>query len=125
VKLDVCAVVGVPLITPPEESDNPAGSAPLESDQLYGVWPPAAARVWEYAIPTVPPGRLAVVTDRSTGIVMDSALVAVSAGVWASVTWAVKLAVPAVVGVPEMTPPEERDRPAGREPEASDQLYGV
>jgi hypothetical protein len=37
----------------------------------------------------------------------------------------VKLDVPAVVGVPEMTPPEERDRPAGREPEASDQLYGV
>ena len=35
---------------------------------------------------------------------MDSALVALAAGFSESVTWTVKLAVPAVVGVPEMTP---------------------
>jgi hypothetical protein len=37
----------------------------------------------------------------------------------------VKFAVPAVVGVPEITPPEDRDNPAGGEPDARDQLYGV
>jgi hypothetical protein len=51
--------------------------------------------------------------------------VAVSAGVWESVTWTVKLEVPAVVGVPEITPPELKESPAGSEPDASDQLYGV
>src|SRR5438132_7941485 len=34
VKLLVTVVVGVPEICPPEDSDNPAGSAPEISDQL-------------------------------------------------------------------------------------------
>jgi hypothetical protein len=62
------------------------------------------------------------VTERSTGIAIDRAFVAVSAGVCESVTLTVKLEVPAVVGVPEMTPPEERDNPAGSEPDASDHV---
>ena len=125
VKFDVPAVVGVPLVTPPELKDSPAGRLPLWRDQLYGVTPPVAARVWEYATPIWPAGRLEVVTDRSTGITIDRAFVAVSAGVWESVTLTVKFEVPAVVGVPEITPPELKERPAGRVPESSDQLYGV
>ena len=122
VKLAVPAVVGVPDITPPEESDNPAGSDPEASAQLYGVVPPVAASVWLYATPIWPFGRLDVVTDRSTGIVMDRAFVAVSAGAWASATCTVKLAVPAVVGVPLITPPEDKESPAGSEPLDRDQL---
>ncbi len=41
-----------------------------------------------------------------------------------SVTVVVKLKVPLPVGVPEMTPVDDRLRPAGRLPEAIDQVYG-
>jgi hypothetical protein len=125
VKFDVPAVVGVPLMTPPELKLKPAGRLPVCRFQLYGVTPPVAASVCEYAVPTAPLGRLAVVTDRSTGIAMDSAFVAVSAGACESVTRTVKFDVPAVVGVPDITPPELKDSPAGSVPEANDQLYGV
>ena len=43
----------------------------------------------------------------------------------ASVTCTVKLAVPAAVGVPLRTPPLLKLNPAGKLPDASDQLYGV
>src|SRR5579864_6600678 len=44
----------------------------------------------------------------------------------ASVTRTVKLLVPVAVGVPEITPvPAASDNPAGKVPEAMDQLYGV
>jgi len=39
----VTAVVGVPVIRPEALIDNPAGSVPLVSVQLYGVVPPVAA----------------------------------------------------------------------------------
>ena len=73
----------------------------------------------------MPFGRLEVVTERSGGIIIDRAFVAVSAGVCESVTRTVKLEVPEAVGVPLITPPELRLKPAGSEPDASDQLYGV
>jgi hypothetical protein len=41
----VPAVVGVPLICPALLSVNPAGNAPEETDQLYGVVPPLATSV--------------------------------------------------------------------------------
>ena len=41
------------------------------------------------------------------------------------VTRAVKLDVPDAVGVPLITPPALRLRPAGRVPESSDHEYGV
>jgi hypothetical protein len=41
------------------------------------------------------------------------------------VTWTVKFEVPAVVGVPDSTPPEERVSPAGSVPADTDQLYGT
>ena len=40
-------VVGVPEITPLEISVSPAGSVPEAIDQVYGVVPPVAIRVWE------------------------------------------------------------------------------
>ena len=41
-------------------------------------------------------------------------------------TWTVKLAVPAVVGVPVMAPVDEfSDKPAGRAPADKDQVFGV
>jgi hypothetical protein len=127
VKLDVPAVVGVPEIVPVEEPrDRPAGRLPETIDHVYGVWPPTAAKVWLYATPIWPFGRLVVVIVSTGGaMTIDSAFVAVSAGAWLSVTRTVKLEVPAVVGVPLITPPEESDNPAGSEPLASDQLYGV
>ncbi len=62
-----------------------------------------------------------------TGFTTDSdrALVADCAGFEASVTRTVKFDVPFVVGVPEITPADDSDRPAGRVPEASDHEYGV
>jgi hypothetical protein len=66
------------------------------------------------------------VTDRSTGIAIESAWSSVSGVPWESVTRTVKFEVPAVVGVPEIVPVDElSDRPAGRLPEMTDQLYGV
>ena len=41
-----------------------------------------------------------------------------------SVTFTVKLLDPAVVGVPEIVPSGPRLSPAGRDPPASDQVYG-
>jgi hypothetical protein len=46
VKLELSAVVGVPLRTPPVDKLRPAGSVPEDTDQLYGVVPPVAASVW-------------------------------------------------------------------------------
>ena len=50
---------------------------------------------------------------------------ALCAGELESVTFTVNEAVPAVVGVPLICPELLKVRPAGREPELSDQLYGV
>ena len=53
-KLAVPAVVAVPAITPVDGFKvSPAGSAPLVIAQVYGVLPPFACSVAEYATPTV------------------------------------------------------------------------
>ena len=52
------AVVGVPLITPVLEFRlNPDGKLPDVMDQLYGVLPPVACKIWLYAVPTIPEGN--------------------------------------------------------------------
>ena len=54
--------VGVPLITPLEESVKPAGRAdPLASLHVYGPVPPEPTKVVEYAEPFVAPGTVDVV----------------------------------------------------------------
>jgi len=50
--------VGVPLIVPVLLRERPLGK-PL-ADQLYGETPPVTASVAEYAVPTVPAGRVVV-----------------------------------------------------------------
>jgi hypothetical protein len=58
VKLNVPPVVGIPEITPVEEfKDKPVGREPEVIDQVYGVVPPEACKVWEYAEPPVPEGK--------------------------------------------------------------------
>ena len=59
----------------------------------------------------------------ATVIVMLNDCVAVCAA--ESVTLAVKLKEPVVVGVPEIVPAAERVSPAGKAPELILQLYGV
>ncbi len=67
---------------------------------------------------TVPFGSVVVVIARGAGLTMMlNALVAVCCGVLASAACTVKLNVPGVVGVPEMTPVLLFSvRPAGRGP---------
>jgi hypothetical protein len=52
----------------------------------------------------------------------DSCADAVCAGELLSVTVTVKLDVPAVVGVPEITPPLDIVNPAGRLPDVTDHV---
>ncbi len=81
--------------------------------------PPVADRDWLKAVPKVPAVNEVVVIESGAGlIVIESALVAVLAT--ESVTFTVKLEVPAVVGVPEITPAELSVRPAGRVPDEID-----
>ena len=47
VKLLVPAVPGVPDMAPEAARVNPAGSAPLATDQVYGPSPPVAVSIWE------------------------------------------------------------------------------
>jgi hypothetical protein len=122
VKLAVPAVVGVPEITPAVLSVSPAGKLPDEIDQLYGEDPPVTCSVWLYAVETVPPGRLVVVTVNCETTTILS--VCVAALELVSVTFTVKFAVPAVVGVPEITPAVFNVNPAGRLPDEIVHVYG-
>jgi hypothetical protein len=63
--------VGVPLMVPALLSERPPGK-PL-AVQLYGGTPPVAASVAEYAVPTVPPGRVVVEIVSGAGGGADTA----------------------------------------------------
>jgi hypothetical protein len=63
---------------------------------------------------------LAVAPDGLT--VSASACVSEFCGPPESLTRTVKLKAPVCVGVPESTPPEESERPAGIEPEVTSQV---
>ena len=129
VKLKVPAVVGVPEIVPVADRVRPPGKAPELMLQLYGVVPPVAASVVEYAVPTCPEETELVVT--CTGVTAAATVsvndfVAVCAvGEVESVTLAVKLNEPDAVGGPEIVPVADRVRPPGKAPELMLQLYGV
>jgi hypothetical protein len=63
--------------------------------------------------------------DGALATVPEKAAVAVSAvGLVESVTSTEKLNAARVLGVPEITPPEETPRPAGSDPESMVQEYG-
>ena len=60
------------------------------------------------------------------GILMEKTLVAAVAGFWLSVTRRVNVLVPAVVGMPTITPVfVSKERPAGNEPAEILQIYGT
>ena len=128
VKLNEPDDVGVPEIVPLEAFNvSPPGNAPELMLQLYGVVPPLPASVVEYAVPLCPAGTELVVI--CTGVtaaatVMLSDCVAVfGVGEVESVTFAVKLKLPEVVGVPLICPDVAfRLSPAGSAPELTDQL---
>ena len=118
------AAVGVPAMVAPV-SVSPAGSVPLASDQAYGKLPPDAASDCEYAVPTVPAGRVDVVTvnEGAAAIVMENPWVSFPPVL--SVTLTVKFAFPATVGVPLITPDEDRVKLAGKLPPEIVQLTGA
>lgn len=115
VKLEVPAAVGVPEITPAALNVNPAGSDPALTVHEFPPLPPVADSVCEYAAPTVPFARLPGETVSGGGFtLMLNAWVSVAAEL--SFTCAVKLEVPAVVGVPVIAPAVLIPRPAGSDP---------
>jgi hypothetical protein len=121
VKFAAPAAVGVPASAPAALSEIPAGRLPAETVQVYGPVPPPAASVCEYAVPTAAFGKLPVVTVSAPAVTaMLSDLVAVAFA--ASVTCAVKVAVPPALGVPVIAPDALRAKPAGRVPLASAQV---
>ena len=124
----VPAAVGVPEIMPVDATKlSPAGNVPALTLQVYGVVPPLACSVVEYAVPVVPPGSDVVVTNGGCAIVATTILNAFVPVLFAaSVTCTVNDAVPAVVGVPLICPVELfSERLAGKEPEVRDHTYGV
>ena len=63
-KLLAPTVVGVPEICPLVDRVKPDGRVPESSDQVYGVVPPTAARLWLYGADWVPFGSEVVLTER-------------------------------------------------------------
>ena len=127
VKLDVPAVVGVPVIVPVLDNVRPAGRDPALMVHVYGAVPPDTPRVCcGYAVPAVPPGSdVVVMVGGVAAALMTICSGCVAERFAASVTWAVKLDVPAVVGVPLIMPVLDNVRPAGSDPALIDQVYGA
>jgi hypothetical protein len=94
------AVVGVPVIWPVVKLMANGEGNPV-ADHLYGVVPPVAATVEEYAAPAMPVGRDVVVMATlftTASVKVAEAFCAV--GVLVSVTVTVTLLELAIVGVP-------------------------
>lgn len=107
---------------------KPAGNAPDTTVQEYGAVPPAAAKVAEYADPTVALGSKAVVMVGAAPaaiVLIESSLVAFWAGEDESTTCTVKAGWPTVVGIPLIVPPWLKLNPAGKDPDATVQEYGL
>ena len=131
VKFAVPLAVGVPEIWPEAAPRaSPAGRLPPVMDQVYGVVPPLTLTELEYDVPLVPDGSDDVLIVKAGGAgaatASERATDLLWAGLPASVTETVKLAVPVAVGVPEIRPEDgSRASPAGRLPPVMDQVYGV
>ena len=111
--------VGVPVISPVAEFKlRPVGSEPAEIVQAKGEVPSLTVKTWSYGVPRLPFGSEAVEMANvraAASIEMLSAVVADAGGVAESVTFIVKLEVPAAVGVPVMAPVlASKASPAGR-----------
>src|ERR1700690_3108902 len=112
------AAVGVPLRTPALDRAIPAGKFPLLRLQVYGVVPPAAWKVMEYATPTVPgvSGEVVVIVNDPLAVItsVNCVLAMWGMGEAESVAVTLKLVDPAAAGVPLMTPALDRVKPVGR-----------
>ena len=120
VKLKAPAAVGVPVIVPVLDRDNPGERAPEINAHEYGVTPPLAVSVCKYTVPTFPEGSV-------VSVVIANGLATVRLNVRAadkyveSAKLIVKLDVPATVGVPAIFPVVDSDNPGGSAPEITDQ----
>src|SRR5512145_1412487 len=110
VKFELPAFWGVPVIAPDAASESPAGNEPPATVQLYEPEPPDAASVCAYATPATPSGNPFVVIVNVDGAILRlSDLVADEPAV--SLTRTLKFEVPAVWGVPVITPVDVSVRP--------------
>jgi hypothetical protein len=123
-KVEVPLLVGAPEMVPVDGVRiNPAGKLPELIVHVYGAVPPAAWRALPNAVPTGPEGRLALVIVSGVGNITRLPVTdADCTGLLLSFTVAMKAEDPLVVGVPDMTPAEDSARPAGKLPDAIDQL---
>ena len=97
-------------------------------DQLYGVWPPLAASVAEYAVFVTPPGSeevvICTIVAAAVIVILKFADV-LPTGELESLTLTVNDEVPVVLGVPLIWPEPLRLKPAGKDPDLTDQVYGA
>ena len=99
---------------------RPGGNEPPEIANAYGVWPQLAASDCEYEVPTYPSASDEVVNESNANTVRASGVLAACA--LASTTVTLNDAAPRAVGVPEMAPLVESERPAGSAPDEKLQL---
>lgn len=125
----ICPCDAVPVNTPCEESENPAGGMPPMIVHEYGAVPPEAARAWLYGTPGLAFGNEAVVMAGPPDVPAMETVKSFSACAPVlsrsrTTNW---YGLPMVVfGVPLMTPvPPFRDSPTGSAPEITDQVYGT
>jgi len=91
VKLGAPAVVGVPEMTPLALRFNPAGNAPMVSDQETGETPPVELSVELKAVPTAPDPKTVVVIMSGGFTTIPPTILAVCCGVEESLTCNPKL----------------------------------
>jgi hypothetical protein len=120
VKLDVPVDDGVPEIVPEPASERPGGNEPEMMDQEFPPVPPAAESDCEYATLTMPLGSDAVATESGWMTVIPNEADAVAPD--ESLTTTPKLNEAAIVGVPEIAPDDENERPSGIDPAETDQV---
>src|SRR5450759_3587729 len=72
----------------------------------------------------MPEAMAAVVMESGPTVLMVNCRVVACTGVPVSSSWTVKVEDAGVVGIPEMVPAAERERPAGSWPVAIVQVYG-
>jgi len=122
----VPAVCGVPVMLQSAFSVRPAGMEPEATVQWYGPVPPVTGIEPVYGTPTVAAGGDAMVSTAEAGLMtMVIGPEPEIDGLLASVACTVKVLVPAVVGMPVTAQLLPRARPAGREPESTEQVYGA
>ena len=123
--VNVPAAVGVPVTVPLPPNVRPAGNEPAEMDHVYGAVPPVTVRFCgAYAAPTVPDESAVAVIVGTDAAAMTICSGCVPERFAASVTFTVKLEVPAVVGVPEIVPLLASVKPVGSDPALIDHVYG-